>query len=133
MSKMFRNYVGINKEELARVMNSSKFKLPLTYTSFLKKYGKECGLFGTDCDVLFPRMIGLNDELSEMIQEESLSIEIPDKAFVFSGYQGFQYLFFECEVSDNPPVYRVMDGGEPPEQIYDSLSKYFEADAKVSI
>ena len=133
MRKELRVIQGLSKDELRLVIKSSKFQLPKSYLKFLELYGKKCGDFGSDSEILYPSMIGLNDELAELISEEKLEITIPEKAYIFHGYQGFQYRFFICEKNDDPAVFGVMDGGSPPEKITESFTKYIEWAAGVSI
>ncbi|MBV1878425.1 MAG: hypothetical protein KUG79_12340 [Pseudomonadales bacterium] len=51
----------------------------------------------------------------------------PGVAVIFSGYQGFQYHYFISEGNEDPEVYRLMDGGDPPEKISETFTAYLKS------
>lgn len=123
----FRNMKikGITDQEIKNVKASFEYELPEAYIEFLRTYGKECVL-GHDVQILYPFMLGLRADLLELIEEDNLDFQLPKNAFVFSEYQGFQYHYFLCGESDDPEVYRIMDGNEPPYKVADRFSNYIK-------
>ncbi|MFC4157917.1 SMI1/KNR4 family protein [Chitinimonas lacunae] len=105
-----RAIVGLSNEEILEVERAQGVRLPAAYRSFLKECGKSAGLFERDADFFYPAIKTLKDELNEMLAEENMDFRIPENAFVFSAYQGYQYCYFLCGEEENPPVYRVDDG-----------------------
>ncbi len=60
-----------------------------------------------------------------MLTDQGSSWSLPAGAFVFAAYQGFQYVYFICDEHDDPPVYRVTDGGEEPTPEAESFTAWF--------
>jgi hypothetical protein len=118
---------GVSKADIGRIEGLAEVQLPDTYKDFLLTFGRKAGKLANDVDFFYSEILGLRGELEEMIDEEGLDIEIPSKAFVFSGYQGFQYHYFICDGKEDPEVYRIMDGGEPPEKVADTFTDYLRS------
>jgi hypothetical protein len=118
---------GVSMADIGRIESSADLQLPETYKSFLLSFGKKAGKLANDVVFFYSEILGLREELEEMIDEEGLDFEIPSKAFVFSGYQGFQYHYFICDGKEDPEVYRIMDGGEPPEKVADTFTDYLKS------
>lgn len=118
---------GISIADIGRIESSIDLQLPKAYKSFLTSFGKKAGKLADDVVFLYPEILGLRKELEDMVDEESLDFEIPSKAFVFSGYQGFQYHYFICDGKENPAVYRIMDGGGVSQKVADTFTDYLKS------
>lgn len=118
---------GASEADIEQLESSFGLELPRSYKQFLRMFGKKAGSLFSDVAFFYPEVVGLREELDEMIEEESLAITLPEDSFVFSGYQGFQYHYFICDGTEDPAVYRVMDGGDPPEKVSESFSAYLES------
>ncbi|GAA6154318.1 SMI1/KNR4 family protein [Pseudoteredinibacter isoporae] len=118
---------GVSMADVGRIESLADLQLPEAYKSFLLSFGKNAGKLANDVVFFYSEILGLKEELEEMIDEEGLDFEIPSKAFIFSGYQGFQYHYFICDGKDDPEVYRIMDGGGPPEKVADTFTDYLKS------
>jgi hypothetical protein len=123
----FDDVEGVSSAEISQLENSFRVILPNSYKEFLLAFGRKAGNLFSDVNFFFPDILKLKDELEEMIDEESLAFRLPDNAFVFSAYQGFQYHYFVCDGNEDPAVYRILDGGHPPEKVSESFTAYFRS------
>ncbi|MCP1293032.1 MULTISPECIES: SMI1/KNR4 family protein [Chromobacterium] len=119
-----REIVGLSDMEVLEVESAQGVKLPMIYRGFLQECGKGAGLFERGADFFYPTIKSLKEELSEMLAEEGMDFCIPENAFVFSAYQGCQYCFFLCSGNQDPPVYKIDDGGGTAVIISDSFSQH---------
>lgn len=121
-----RDIAGLSDIEVLEVESAQGVKLPMIYRDFLKECGRGAGLFERDADFFYPAIKSLKEELSEMLAEEGIDFCIPENAFVFSAYQGYQYCYFLCSDNQDPPVYKIDDGGGAAVIIADSFSQHVE-------
>ncbi|QWF18439.1 SMI1/KNR4 family protein [Lysobacter capsici] len=119
-----RPILGLSDEEIEEIERHQAVKLPAQYKLFLKECGKSAGLLFNDVDFSFPSLKYLKQELKVAIEENGADFLIADNAFVFSAYQGSQYLYFICD-QDDPPTFRVYDDGTV-ESGADSFSELIE-------
>ena len=119
--------VGVSVEDINRIEKQASVLLPRAYKDFLISFGKKAGFFASDVVFFYSEILDLREELNEMIEEEGLDFEVPENAFVFSGYQGFQYHYFICDGRGDPEIYRIMDGGESTQKVAESFSGYLKS------
>lgn len=119
--------VGVSQAEIDQLESKLGVVFPAMYKQYLLLLGRKAGGLFDDVNCFFGDVAGLRGEVEEMIEEEGLEFVIPETAVVFSGYQGFQYHYFISEGSEDPEVYRLMDGGEPPEKITDTFTAYLKS------
>jgi len=118
---------GVSIDDIEKIENLFNVKLPKIYRSFLLSFGKKAGKFANDVDFFYGEIFLLKEELEEMIFEEGLDFQIPKRAFIFSGYQGFQYHYFICDGKDDPEVYRITDGDRLAKKVAESFSDYLKS------
>ncbi|QQP98184.1 SMI1/KNR4 family protein [Lysobacter enzymogenes] len=114
---------GLDDREVNLVEGAQGVRLPSTYKTFLRECGRSAGLLCYDANFFYPDIEVLKQNLGDLIEEEGVDFQLPDKAFVFSAYQGAQFQYFICDGNDDPPVYRVFDDGSV-EAVSDSFSEY---------
>ncbi|MBC3911184.1 hypothetical protein H8L47_26785 [Undibacterium sp. NL8W] len=85
--------------------------------------GRGAGLYARDSDFTFPRVCNLKNELERELATEGIAL--PDNAFVFAAYQGYQYKYFICDENEDPAVFLVMftDEETSPTLVNDTLSQ----------
>jgi hypothetical protein len=105
------NIHGISQLEIDHLQKNFGIILPSIYKNFLLTMGGGIGNLFNDVDFFYPEISTLAQELSELIDEEELQINLPKNSFIFSGYQGFQYHYFLCNGKSDPQVFRVLDDG----------------------
>lgn len=116
--------IGLSDSEISSIERTMSLELPEIYKNFLRICGRKAGELFEDVDSFYPVILELREELEEILEEIGSSFTLPDDAFVFSGYQGYQYLYFICGEPD-PKVWILNDGGGPPKIHSKSLSEHF--------
>lgn len=99
-------------EDLHDIARHCPGTLPGAYLDFLSAVGRGAGEFMYDVDIYYPKMIGLNDEASSLLESyESGRLALPSDAFVFSDRYGEQFVFFHADgQNDNPRLYFYYEG-----------------------
>lgn len=115
---------GLSEDEICGVENRTHLSLPKAYKDFLADAGRSAGRLAEDLDFFYPVNLELRAEAEELILEEDGDYILPPDAFVFCGYQGFDYYFFVCG-EDDPPVWRVLEYNLPPKKVAESFSDFF--------
>lgn len=115
---------GVNELDLDEMCQAQNVThLPQAYKEFMTQCGKGAGLYSRDADFIYPRVCNLKNELLQELADEV--IELPDNAFVFAAYQGYQYKYFLCDENEDPAVYLLMftDDETVPTLVSDSLTQ----------
>jgi hypothetical protein len=99
--------LGHSNEEIENLEEDMKIELPYAYKTFLNLFAKgELKIF--DHQVF--SIEGVKDaiEVAEglLVQDR---FQLPNKAFVFSQWQGYSFLYFELG-NDNPEVFSYVEG-----------------------
>jgi len=98
---------GITERELDEMCLVQKVShLPKAYKDFMLQCGKGAGLYARDSDFTYPRVCNLKHELERHLVNEGM--ELPDNAFVFGAYQGYQYRYFICDEHEDPAIFLMM-------------------------
>lgn len=108
-------------DEMCQAQNVTH--LPQAYKEFMFQCGKGAGLYSCDADFTYPRVCNLRNELLLDLAESG--IELPENAFVFASYQGYQYKYFLCDDNNDPAVYLLMftDDETVPTLISDNFTR----------
>jgi hypothetical protein len=115
---------GCTSEEVAELQIRQKVDyLPKLYRDFMFLMGRqvELLLWQETCD--YPDVRDLKDWVLEQLEE--VDVNLPQDAFIFSGYGGYIYKFFRTnDKSDDPATYEYILGRESNECIkaFDSFS-----------
>lgn len=117
-------YEGCTEAQVAEVEASFGRPLPASYREFLLAAGQWAGDLFKGTDILFPRVVELNDGAVELLAEGDSDFSLPPDAFVFLMHQGYQFMFFRATEGDDPPVYHYHEGDDAPRRISDSFSNY---------
>src|SRR5438034_575581 len=102
----FGSIRGCSESEVTQLENHFGVHLPQTYRDFLKYFGKQAGrLFeGTDC--FYEQLWNLRFWAEELLQADAQHFILSRDSFVFSMHQGYEFLYIQTEVGDDPPVFQ---------------------------
>jgi hypothetical protein len=99
--------LGCTPEEVARVEADYGQPLPHSFRIFLETMGRDVGgLFGGS-DIGFPDMLGMRQDVENLLVENECRHALPDDALVFMMHQGYILYFVR---SDDPQVFGWSEG-----------------------
>ena len=114
---------GLSEPEVAELESRVRIKLPESYRDFLLRMGKSAGDFLIGTDFLFPKLLGLRVQADELLRESNSSTRLGPHHFVFAAHQGYQFLYFSIDGTNDPEVFRYLEG-EEPELVAPSFSSW---------
>jgi hypothetical protein len=115
---------GCSTAELDALEKQAGVKLPRAYREFLATMGKSAGEFLCGSDFLYADLPPLRAIAEELVSESEVPLALDPADFVFQMHQGYTFLFFRCEVSDDPPVYLFVDDRTSFERVTESFSSW---------
>lgn len=117
--------LGCSEEEIQSLESCLKITLPECYKEFLLRMGHHAGRLFRGIDGRYSRLLDLQQEARELIQEVSSPFELPPDAFVFAMSQGCNMWFFHTAArSSDPPVYFWQFDFEHARRSFLSFSDY---------
>ena len=109
-------------DEIDALEQTLGFKLPIAYRAYLRVCGTHppAPLIGSDCTMgLIP---SINEWGDELVAENNVSSKFPDKFFVYLMHQGYTFLWFPLDGSDDPPCYCYLEGDDDSKPASDKFS-----------
>lgn len=100
---------GCNDSEVVEIERQFSTDLPRTYRVFLSAMGRGAGKFFLGTDIFYPNIMGVTDDARELVAEDEAGIVLPEKSIVFAMHQGYQFMFFYAEGSDDPAVHSYQE------------------------
>lgn len=116
--------VGCTQAEVAEVEVAAGGPLPGIYRLFLQRMGRSAGAFMRGTDVFYPEVLRLRRVANGLLQECGCKWQLGETAFVFSSHQGYQFLFFDRALGDDPPVLHYLEGDPGPREVATSFSSW---------
>lgn len=101
--------VSCTENEISEIENLSGKRLPQVYLDFMRKAGAEFSVFAGSSYTLEELPL-LKKAANELLGENNVSEKITDNMFVFLMHQGYQFVYFNLEENENPPVYYYGEG-----------------------
>lgn len=100
---------GCTEAEIDQLQHEQGVRFPHSYRRFLAVMGKGAGEF-----MISDRWYFRAHELATLTDDEDVSeyCDLPDDAFIFACRDGYVWVFFVADGSDDPPVYWFDDGEE---------------------
>lgn len=118
-------FEGCSDKEIEEIMNSQGVtRLPHLYVQFMKLLGKKDAELFVGQDILYDEALELKHYLHEELEHHKTTWRLPDDAFVFWTGQGYSYLYFQVNDSDDPPVYQYLSGNEHSSLVCDTFSQW---------
>ncbi|WP_277964785.1 hypothetical protein [Pseudomonas sp. RIT-To-2] len=93
---------------------------------FLTIAGRSAGKVFCGVDIFYPRLLSLQFEADELLDELGLSDLLPTDAKVFCMHQGYEINYF-LPISDDPPVFQFFEGQSSIAKTWDSFSSFLIA------
>jgi hypothetical protein len=122
--------VGCSEDEIRAVEDAFSVRLPAAYRQFLTRLGKGSGDFlrGTDFRYADHVDIFSQRKLAEgLLNASGSSFHLMPTHFVFMSHQGHQFLFFDCDGTDDPAVWRYLEGEADPQPVASRFSIWLKA------
>ena len=117
---------GATKEEIEQLAKELNCPIPEAYFEYLLKHGKnEKGpLVGSDC---FLRHIKENnDYLPELLEDNNINFELPEKYICFLMHQGYIAFWFDANDGDDPLCWYYSEGTTDYPEPETSFSLFIE-------
>lgn len=126
--------VGCSSDEITRLEQKYSVRLPDSYALFLRLMGHRAGnLVGQEFDLYYPDVLRLTEEERAIWAEvrgegpDEANVELPPNALIICGRYGEQFLFIECSLSEDSPVYYFNRWELGFRRVEDSVFGYLEA------
>ena len=100
---------GCSEQEIQEVCEDARQVLPHGYIYFLERIGNGAGMFFRGTDLFYPSMLGTTEIGREIVREDENGLELASNAFVFSMHQGYSFMFFYADESDDPAVWYYLE------------------------
>ncbi|QDT70186.1 SMI1 / KNR4 family protein [Planctomycetes bacterium MalM25] len=112
------------KREIAQLERQYSVQLPAIYKAFLlgSYPDVEARLVGSDIDMRY--LPEIRRWAQELLVENDVGHQLPSDSFVFLMHQGYQFMYFPCDGTDNPPVFYYLEGDEKPRLIFERFSEW---------
>ena len=121
-----RDINGCTVSEIEQIETAYQIRLPAAYVSFMTRMGRGAGHFLEGSDFLFPAPLGLREEAEGLLKESNAKFSLKKTDFVYLAHQGYQFMYFGAEGSDDPPTSLYLEE-EEPRQVYDHFSEWLIA------
>jgi hypothetical protein len=116
---------GSTAEEISKLEAHVGVRLPSAYRSFLRVMGEGAGGFLIGTDWTLPNLFSFKASAKRLLEENNIEASLLSTTmFVFAMHQGYQFLFFDCAGSADPPVFLFLDGEPGPRQVFGSFSDW---------
>jgi hypothetical protein len=114
----------VDPEEIDDLAESFGVRFPAAYRAYLRVCGtappKE--LIGSDCTIR--HLTSINEFAPELISENNAAEQFPEPIFVFLMHQGYTFLYFLVDDSDDPAVFCYLEGDPEPKRVSDRFSDW---------
>jgi hypothetical protein len=102
--------------------------LPEAYKEFLLWMGHGAGGFLQESNCFYRHLLHNQQMAVALLEESNFPGSLPQDAFVFYNYEGYQFVFFRVSEGDNPPLYYYHEADEPTsfKRVLDTFSEFIE-------
>ncbi len=120
--------LGCTDEEVKKVEEFYCIKLPRAYVEYLLLMGRYSGPMNVGTSCFYDDLFDLREVAQEILDDNSIDYQLSKSEFVFEIHQGYTFLFFETNESDNSTVYGFSQNeDEEVLKLYDSYVDYWKA------
>lgn len=124
---------GCKEAEISTLETRLGIRLPRSYRSFLAAMGRAAGTFLVGTDILYSLLPTLRRQAERLLTECGGSLALDPADFVFAVHQGYEFLFFTCGASDDPPVFLYEEGEATFRRVAETFSSWFASCAQDEI
>jgi len=124
-----RSVAGCTDQQIEDLEKEHKVVLPESYKNFLKLLGKKSGKIFPKTDISFDKISEIRDLAKKTLNESAQELVLQKNCFLFSmkkGYNGYQFLFFNTNGSDESEIYRIADSESEPTKISENFTQFFQ-------
>lgn len=118
---------GCSEPEIDSLERELGFTFPTVYRRFLRLVGRESGEFMDGSVFHGPQLVRLQAAARELLSETSAAWTLEPSDFVFLMHEGYEFLFFRADDSDDPPVYFYLEHDPAPRRFAPSFSEWLSA------
>src|SRR5262245_27771180 len=118
---------GCRDEEIERLGKESGVALPALYRLFLRRMGRSAGALLAGTDFLFADLASLRRQAEQLLEETKSPFRLKDRDFVFAVHQGYLFLFFDTNESDDPAVWLYDEDDAAPRRVFGHFTEWLEA------
>ncbi len=125
----FEKPVGCSMSEIEELEKKVGFDLPESYKAYLALMGRDYkGIMrGSDCFI--DHVIENTEYLSELLQKNNVSYELPKNYLAFFCHQGYIMAWFKLpKENDNPACYFYSEGTTDVPIKHDNFKQFISAD-----
>ena len=115
--------IGCSKDEISAIEAKFGLKLPASYRAFLERMGKCAGWLLEGSDFYYPDLLECRKAAEDLLKDDP-AFELKETDFVFLQHQGYQFLFFNAAGSEDPPVFRFVEGEKQALKVADNFSSW---------
>ena len=111
-------------DEIDALEQSLGIQLPTAYRAYLRVCGTHPphSLVGSDC--VMHQIADINTWGAELIAENNVAPKFPERYFVYLMHQGYTFLWFPLDGSDDPPCYCYLEGDADSKPMADKFSQW---------
>ncbi len=104
---------GCRNDEIEEIKRKQGvLRLPEIYIEFLSIFGRQAGYWYEGVDCFYPGLVNLKQSARDTLTFDKNPFQLPDDAFVFLDYDGYQFMYFHTSgTDDDPPVYLYEETG----------------------
>ena len=102
--------------------------LPPSYREFLEFCGRSARQFVLGSEFNYPYLLTQKQALEGALVDNRDPYEVPLRAFVFEGHQGYEFFFFEDATADPPIVTHWSDGSLPNGRYFHTFEQWLDAE-----
>ncbi|GGM29598.1 MULTISPECIES: SMI1/KNR4 family protein [Micromonospora] len=117
--------LGLSDDDIQRVAeDQSVGRLPGRYVEFLQVMGRKAGRLLAGTDAFYLDILGLKQEASDVLAENSVGDLIQDGSVVFAMHQGCQVYWLPGSALDDPPVFMYQEGDRGVSKVWGSFTEF---------
>lgn len=116
--------VGCSAVEIKELEERFGVLFPQSYIAFLKAIGRKAGGFFQGTDIFYPEILENRAGAEELLEEDQSDFRLLQSDFVFAIHQGYQFMYFNTENSDDPPVSYYAEGKGLTQRRWETFSAY---------
>lgn len=116
---------GCSVDEINKLEEYTKLKLPSIYKDFLMALGHGAGNFWKGTDFRYHSLFDFREEaINDVLSKEEDYFKLKDNYFIFVKHQGYLLWYFEIDGNNDPPIYLYKEYDKDSSKVSSSFSEY---------
>lgn len=121
---------GCTMNDIHHIQKQFGIILPEYYKQFMLCLGQTSGSFLQGDDFHIDVVAEINLWVRQLLEESNEKYRLSSGDFVFLMHQGYEFVYFESGVGENPPVHQYVEGSGFHRNQWPSLSNFLTESAK---